>query len=333
MPVRRSGIVLGFLLILTVVLIAASLAVLVSITRRALSEQRPGTEEAHRYHLVLVARRIDSPFWQEVYQGAREAGFSSGAVVELSGPASDAERTSFEEYMDYAVMARAHGIISYIRNSEQASVSIKQAAERGIPVVTLENDAVGSVRQSHVGISGYELGRIFGTLTSSVLDSGGKALVILDNQVPLSAENLMLSSMREQLVGQGNIVLQPLAVASGGQLSPDEIIRRTLIEDSDIDLVVTLTVEDTIRVAQAVIDLNRSNRISILSFRESPEILEYVRKGLIQTVVAINAQQMGRLAVESMLEYLETGHANDYVLTNLFMIDRINIEEHMNDRP
>ena len=109
MPVRRSGIVLGFLLILTFVLIAASLAVLVSVTRRALSEQRPGTEEAHRYHLVLVARRIDSPFWQEVYQGAREAGLSSGAVVELSGPASDAERTSFEEYMDHAVMAREIG--------------------------------------------------------------------------------------------------------------------------------------------------------------------------------------------------------------------------------
>jgi len=333
MPVRRSGIVLGFLLIITAILIAASVAVLVSVTRRTLREQRPGTDEFFRYHLVLIARRTDSPFWQEVYQGAREAGLASGAVVELSGPENDAERTSIEEYMDYAVMARASGIISYIRDSQQASVSIQQAAEHGIPVVTLENDALGSVRRSHVGISSYELGKIFGTLTATTLEFGGKALVILDNKVPLFATNLMLSSMREQLAGQKNIELQPLSVSNGWYLSPDEVIRRALINDTEINLVVTLTIEDTIRVTQAVIDLNRSNHISILSFRESPEILDYVRKGLIQTVVAIDARQMGRMAVELMIEYLETGHTNDYVLTNLFKIDLTNIEEHRDDRP
>ena len=50
------------------------------------------------------------------------------------------------------------------------------------------------------------------------------------------------------------------------------------------------------------------------------------RKGIVRSVVVIDAEQMGGKAVEAMLELLETKHANDYVITDMHVITRENLE-------
>jgi ribose transport system substrate-binding protein len=201
-----------------------------------------------------------------------------------------------------------------------------KAAKKGIPIITLERDLSNVSRQSFVGVSGYELGGILGGLVYDAVGPTGNALVVLDGASRGAAENTMLSSLQEKIQQYPGLLVQAFVVGSGGASNYDERVRRRILEDRSLDAIVCLNVEDTIRVAQTVVELNRIGRISIIAFRESDEIYDYVRKGIVRAVVIVDAKQMGWKAAEAMMEYLSTGHANDYVITEMHVVTRDTVD-------
>ncbi len=76
---------------------SAFLQLRVGVNAAKTSRIDPGKEYGR--YVMLIAERIDSPFWQMVYAGALEAAEELDCVVELSGPLSGADRRSTDEYL------------------------------------------------------------------------------------------------------------------------------------------------------------------------------------------------------------------------------------------
>lgn len=326
MHTRKSTLTLAALLALTVLLLAVSAILLVRIGTRAADVTKKREHSEFDWHIMMVAKRMDSPFWISVYEGGRTEGLRRKAVIELVGPSSDADRQTAPFWIDYAVAARVDGILAYLSDDEDTRSSLALAARRGIPVIALESDTIPEARQSFVGVNSFELGRVLGGLIREAVGVSGDALVFLDEAAGYGPENIMLSAIRDTLRASPLIRVTPMVAESPSGAGFESAIRQRLLEDRTTDAVVCLNVEDTMRVAQALIDLNRTDQVSIIAFRDSPEILEYVRKGIVRSVVVIDAEQMGGKAVEAMLELLETKHANDYVITDMHVITRENLE-------
>lgn len=326
MHTRKSTVFLVSLLVVTVFLLAISTVLLVRIGTRAADVTIKRVGDDFKWHIMMIAKRTDSPFWQAVYEGAREEGLARGAVIELVGPSSDADRQTGAFWLDYSVAARANGILSYLGDTSPTREALASAARRGIPVIALESDAIPDSRQSFVGVNSFELGKLLGSLIRDAAGQTGNALVVLDDAAARGLENSMLAAIRDSLKSSPGIRLVPLGVAEGSTAGFETAIRQRILDDRSLDTIVCLNAEDTMRVAQAVVELNQTNRISIIAYRESDEILDYVRKGIIRAVVAVDAAQMGRKAVDAMIELLETKHANDYVLTDMHVITRENLE-------
>ncbi|HPO03106.1 MAG TPA: substrate-binding domain-containing protein [Treponemataceae bacterium] len=326
MRVRRSTVLFIVLLIATFWLILYSSFLLLRVASGAAAIGKIDPGEPMRWHLVMIGERIDSPFWQEVFAGALEICSERDAVVELVGPALDADRKDTDEYLQYAVAARPNGILAFVDDREESLQALKTAALRGIPVISLENDAFPANRQSFVGVSRYALGNLLGGLVYTCGGATGHALVLLDEESVRSSESIMLSAIQDAVSSYPEIRVTALDRNSMKDMSRDEFLRHRILNDPDLDVILCLTAEDTVLATQAVIELNQSSRISIIAFRESREILDYVRKGIIQAVVAVDARQMGRKAADAMLEYLETGHSNDFVITDLHVITADSLE-------
>lgn len=323
---RKITVCFITLLVITACLIIATSFLLMRIGSRAANVARSHPDTPEVWHIMLVAQRIDSPFWQEVYEGAKAVGDEHGAVIDLVGPASDADRKKPDDYMNYAAAVRADGILAYIHDSPLARDSLRLASQKGIPVITLENDVFNSTRQAFVGINSYELGKILGGLIRDAAGPSGNAALVLDESSIRFSENSMLSGIQEAIAAYPNLRLVPLRSGNNTGADYEEIMRTRILNDPGLNVIVTLNVEDTIRAAQAVVELNKTDRISIIAFRESKEILDYVRKGIVRAVVVIDAEQMGRKAASAMIEFLETKHSNDYVITDMHVITRAILE-------
>ncbi len=317
---RRSTALFVSLLAVSALLLGAStfFVVRVSATASAVARARSGAR--YSWRLALIGQRTDSPFWREVYAGAQEAGEARGAVVEFIGPSSDADSRTTDEYLSYAVATRADGILAYISDEAATGLALGRARDGGIPVVALENDTARGDRQSFVGVSGFELGKKIGSLVDSPPHRQGDVLVLLNPGTMKSSENVMMSGLFEVASSVRRIKVVSSSLTGSSGENPDERLRSLVLNDRNLSTVVCLSVEDTMRAVQAIIELNRGDSISVIAFRESPDVLEYVRKGLVSEVIAIDARQMGRKAVESMLEFLETGNSNDYVITDMRVV-------------
>jgi ribose transport system substrate-binding protein len=322
MATRKFTVTLIILVIITVSLVCISSFLLVNVSTRASSVARKRTGEGYKWHIMMIGQRIDSPFWQDVFSGAKAAGAKQHAIVELVGPASDADTKSPDEYINYAVAARVDGILAYVTDTDASLAALQNAERKGIPVITLDNDSVNSARRSFVGVSSYELGKILGGLVHDAAGSFGNALVILDRSSVKSSETIMLSAMQEAMQPYPYLHLSSTGVKGAKESGYEGFIRERILNDPGLSVIVCLNVEDTIRVAQVLIDLNKTDKISIVAFRESKEIFDYVRKGIVYAVVVIDAKQMGQKAAEGMIEFLETKHANDYVITDMHVVTR-----------
>ena len=164
--------------------------------------------------------------------------------------------------------------MAYVNNNPESKAALVTAQQKGIPVLTLENDPFHELRQSFVGISSYDLGSRFGNLVYMCGGSTARVLVILDSTVVKTYERIFLSSLQESVSLYEGIKIFTLGKGDTQSFAYEESIRHRIMEDPNLDVIICLNVEDTMRVTQAVIDLNQSTRISILAFRESPEILE-----------------------------------------------------------
>lgn len=317
MPVRKWTVLLATLLFLTICLVMSSILILVRSGARQAGFSKNRHASAFTRHFMMVCPRTDSSFWQEVFVGADASGALRGAIVEMIGPSSDADRKSIAEYIEYAVAARADGIIAWIDGSDATKAALQLARQKAIPVVSIEYDAEPTLRQSFVGVNSYELGRTLGALVRSAAGGRGRAAVLLDRSADRSSQNIMLSAMQESLAAWPSLVLVPLTDDRDQAPSREDLLRGFVLEDGELKVIVCLNVEDTLRAAQTLVELNRSGRVRIIAFRESREILDYLRKGVVSAVVAIDARQMGGKAADSLADFLETGHANDYVITDM----------------
>ncbi|ULQ60862.1 substrate-binding domain-containing protein [Brucepastera parasyntrophica] len=319
MAVRKLTLLVLFL-IFAAVLILFSAVLLLWNTIPVKEAARWPTDNPPAYYIVMIGRRIDTPFWQRVYAEARTAAEEHNMIIEFIGPSSDADRNQIDEYMNYAVAARADGILSYINDSSSIREVLEFAGKKGIPVVVLENDTVTGSRQSFVGISSYELGKNLGTL---ILEAGGEnstVLVLPDTSSSRTSGMIMMSGIQETLREYPKIEISVDGSEQAGSSAYEQFIRNRIMTDDDLDIIVTLNVNDTMRAAQAVIELNKMDDISIIAFRENENILEYVRRGIIYAVVVPDAEQIGRRAVEVMHEFLEKKYTNDYVITDMYII-------------
>jgi len=167
---------------------------------------------------------------------------------------------------------------------------------------------------------------MLGGLIYEAAGPSGNAVILLDEGAMKSSENIMLASIQEAIQSYPDLHVSQLGFNNTKVIRNEEIIRQRILNDTTLNVIVCLNVEDTMRVAQAVVDLNRSDTITIIAFRENKEIIDYVRKGLIYAVVVIDAKQMGAKAAEAMLEFLDTKHANDYVITDMHVVKRDMVE-------
>ena len=283
-----------------------------------------------RYHFVLIAEQIDSPYWQEVFAGARAAAAEVDAVVELAGSENFSIDQSTEQ-IKIATAARLDGIATCVVDTIATGAAIDRAVTSGIPVVTLEYDAGSSKRQCFVGVNSFDLGQSFGRLAASQMISGQIVILVSDNPRTTSlSENQIVAGLRDYLAHYPSISLNSLEISRDSAFAAEKSIRELLVgTPGDVSTIISLNVEDTLRVVEVMIDYGRTNSINVLGYQENADVLEYIKSGLIHTVIASDPYQIGYDSIQALAEIKKNNRTSDYIPSNLVTIDQSNVDDYL----
>lgn len=317
-----------------------------------------GDEITYQKYYVLITEDRKSSFWQSVYQGAYEAGLEENIYVELLGN-NLSSNYSREDLMRIAIYSGADGIIVEADESQQMTELINEAAEAGIPVVTLYSDNTQSNRCSFVGVGSYNMGREYGRQVLAIANERGYGREVLtvtdergdavlsyaDVQKPVqvavlvnsytqgSAQNILCSGIQETLDNENrtgiDINVTLVSVDDTNAFSVEESIRDIFMKEELPDIIIGLNELNTTCVYQAVVDYNKVGQVSILGYYDSDTIIRAIERNVIYATISIDTRQMGKFCIDALSEYYELGNTSQYFTADITLINRDNVSMYM----
>lgn len=298
------------------------------------SEGAAGSGSSYSYHFAMVADDTDDPFWSGVYESASAAAQQSGAYLELVGDNLSDSYTLLQQ-MRMAIAQQVDGILVNPDGSEEMYELIQMATDEGIPVITMMEDDPDSSRQAHVGANSYDLGQEYAKLIQQLSEEEGEEIqdvaILLDSN-RASSQEILYSSILEQCEGC-SFTVWPITVDNSNSFAAEEDIRNLIMSQEETpDVLVCMNYVDTISAYQAVVDYNRVGVIHIIGYYDSSHILSAIQKGIVHSTITVDAQQLGRQSIDTLMEYLEYGRASTYSTVDLIVITPDTVDAYLQQK-
>lgn len=285
------------------------------------------------YHFAIIAQNTDDPFWQSVNRGAVEAAREFNVAVEFNGPRFT-NITEELQYLDIAIASKVDGIATHVLDESLFKPYIDKAVDKGIPVVTIENDVKESKRSSFIGTNSYMLGVEGGKLIAEATGGKAKVAVILNNYTESdenTSHNLRVSGFKDAVKKFPGIELKTIHTSKQGIFSAEEVTTNILNRFPDVNAILCTTSKDSVGAAQVVVDFNRVGAITIIGYDDIPDILRYVEKGVIFGTVASNPVDIGKETIKALVEIKKKHRTSAYIDTGVHVITSKNVAKYMKE--
>lgn len=335
--VKKSNRALYYTLLLltvTVVLIALFYSFYMKSVKQI---SQAGTEYKNYY--VMITENRKSSFWQAIYEGAMKRAVEDDTYVDLLGDNLPSDYTK-EDLFKMAISAQVDGIIIEADESDKMSELINQAADAGIPVVTLINDNTQSNRCSFVGVGGYNIGREYGKQIKEIYneirsdqatdsDSNVRVIVLVNYSGQTSGQNVIVAGLQETIVKEmgeaAKVEVELVSVDNSNAFSVEESVRDIFINQDIPNIIVALDELTTTCVYQAVVDHNEVGNVRILGYYNSDTINNAISRGAIYSTILVDTDQLGKYCVEALKEYNELGATSQYLTADITLINKSNV--------
>jgi ribose transport system substrate-binding protein len=291
-------------------------------------------KESYDKYYVMITEDNKSAIWQSVYQGACDHAVEENAYVDWLGD-NLSEDYSVEDLMQIAIASDVDGIIVTADESDTLTDLINEAADAGIPVVTLYGDNTQSARCSFVGIGSYNLGREYGRQALQIAQRGEpcKVTVLVNSYTQDMDQNIICAGIQETIEQERDeeqeIALSIVSVDDTNAFSVEESIRDIFMEQEAPDIMICLNELTTTCVYQAVVDYNKVGDVSILGFYDSDTIVNAIDRNVIYATIAIDTRQMGSFCIDALTEYYELGYTSQYFTADIRLINKDNVSEYL----
>lgn len=252
-------------------------------------------------HFVLISQQHDNPYWQQVRRGAEEAAARLGVRLEYVGPVR-ADLKAHRKLLDMAIAARVDGILTQGLTEAEFVPLIDKAVERGIPVVTIDTDALRSRRLAYIGTDNYDSGVRAGHWF--VRATGGQAVVgIVTGTLEAINQQQRVEGFLSVVAGFPGIRVAGKEVSNIDKVQAVAAADKLLREHPDLTAIFATSALDGPGAAQAVKNRGLTGRVLIVGYDDVPETIEFLRAGLIHATVVQKPVLMGRRGVERLVDH------------------------------
>lgn len=311
--------------------------------------------KAYDQYYVMIADDNKSAYWRAIYQSAYAKGQQSNVYVDLMGEnlLKDYSKT---ELMEIAISSSVDGIIVSADDSDAMKELIDEAIDKGIMVVTVQNDNPNSKRCSFISVGSYNLGIEYGEQIIAIAKermkmisdteqgkkgfydvsgyyvTGSKAVnvtVLVD--ATDSGQDLLRAAIQETVEKESNIKIDVTfsSVDSSNDFAEEETIRDLFMNTTTPDIIVCLSEQSTVCAYQTVVDYNKVGQTNILGYYVSDSILNAIDRGVVSATMAVDTQQLGGSCVDVLVEYSKLGNTSQYFTAGITVIDKGNVSAYM----
>lgn len=275
-------------------------------------ENRPDQREIPDLQFGMILNDSEDPYWQQFRAGAERAAhfFNVSLYTQYLNDLSINEKENPAQVFERVAFSKMDGLVSYISSEHSYSKVIDAAVLDGIPVVTLENDVINSMRSAFVGYNAYDYGVEAGKKMVEALQGSGKVVIVMNQSEndSKSIQNLKLSGFLSVTNEHKDIVIEDTILSGSGIYGTQELVEKLVNSKADVKGIYITNLNDTKSVAELLVENNKVNQYIIIGSGQSEDIEDYVNKKILYASIFVDGYDMGFRSIETLAK-IKNGEA------------------------
>ena len=244
-------------------------------------------------------------FWQSVHAGAAAAAREAGVDIVWNGPASETDYNGQLQIVENMIAQRVDAIcLAPIDKTAMAAV-VDRAARENIPVVIFDSGVDTQNFVSQVATDNYRAGQLAAGRMGKILNGSGKIAIVAVQ--PGAASTMLREQGFEEAIKKDfpgiQIVDKRYGMADFAKSLG--VTENILTAHPDLDALFASNESSTVGAAQAL--KGRNSRVKLVGFDWSPGLLDELKGGLIDSLIAQDPFKMGYESVTAAMDKLKGG--------------------------
>ncbi len=309
-PIVVLGAALAGALLFNYQLVAKSRTALTATVLR-----NPSSVRTAQYHLAAIVPDAPDPFFQSLEQGLRQQAQSLDAALQLVRYRRYVTDTGEEgtlsseagHWFEIVLKGKPDGIILYVPQGISADSMLREAKERGVPVVLISPDAAPQGMGNAVIGDSFAQGKDAAGIVLGLLGGAARIGVILPSS-PFSAmpphEEPFYRGVLEALASKPGARVTAAIREEESILGGEQASATILDTHQDINAILCADSRGTIGAAQVIVDRGEVGKIVIVGADANAEVIRLVEKGVVHATIVRDAVAMGEKAVEAVLKLM-----------------------------
>ena len=298
---------------------------------------RHSTKEVY----YLIASDMALPYWQTAAAGFSKAAAQYKVTAKLAGPDGHDPQAELAA-LHQAIAAKPSGILISVADAALLEPEINAAISAGIPVITVDSDALGSRRLFFIGTNNREAGRLGGQRVIQKL--GGSGNVVFFTLAGQTNTEERLKGYKDIFETRPNIHIVDVVDIKGDATKAFDWAQQAmaLTGAKKVDAFISLESSSSKALADAFKRTNATGRL-LVGWDLNPDTLDEIKAGVIDSTVAQKPFTMGYVGLKALDEVfhappkqLNRDFASDsfspypvFVDTGTSLVDKANVDPYL----
>ena len=278
----------------------ASAALALALSFLAIS---PGCTRENKTTIAVIPKGRAHLFWRSVNAGAAKAAQESGVELIWNGPTSETDYAGQIQIVEAMINRHVDAIVLAPIDKTAMIGVVDRAAREKIPVVIFDSPVDTENFVSQVATDNYAAGRIAAGRMGQILSGKGKIAIVAVQ--PGAASTMAREQGFEDAVKEKFPGIQILDKRYGmADFAKSLAVSENLLTaHTDLDALFASNESSTVGAAQAL--KQRQSKVKLVGFDWSPGLLEDLRAGAIDSLVAQHPFMMGEMSVKAAVAKLK----------------------------
>jgi ribose transport system substrate-binding protein len=277
----------------------------------------------------VIPKNTTHVYWKAVEAGARESAKEAGVEMIWKGPPKEDDPALQIQFVEEFISERVSGIVLAPIHDTALQHPVATAMQKGIPVVIMDSALKGEAPQdfvSTVSTNNRRAGEMAGEQLGKLLGGKGKVVLFRFKQGSASTdqrETGFLEAIKK--FGDIRVILDNRHSGTTAREAQSTALGM-LDKLKEADGIFCSTEQSTFGMLSALRMNKMAGTKKIVGFDASQGLMEGLRKGEIQALVAQNPKKMGHEAVKTLVAKINGETVRAFIDTEAAVVTSENLE-------
>lgn len=264
----------------------------------------PACKSAHKPEIAVIPKATAHLFWQSVQAGANAAAGELNVEVLWHGPPLETDYSRQIQIVDSMIARRVAGLAVAATDRTVLNASLERAARAGIPVTIFDSGVDSTRYMTFVATDNYEAGQLAARKLAELIGGKGKIGVVL--HAPGSYSSMERERGFEDAMAREfpKIAIVARQFSMSDRSKGMAVAENMLTAHSDLAGIFASAEPGSVGTALAVKARGAAGRVKFVAFDASEGLVEDLRGGAIDALVAQDPFRIGYEAVKTLVDKL-----------------------------